>query len=387
MSDHALLGPSKSKQWLTCTPSVRAETGYPNESNEAAEEGTLAHDICEVLIKERLGKITKQKAVFDFNALIKGKLSKYYNAEMLEYCKGFLAFVMEKWSYALSIDPRAVIIIEERFELARWIPESFGRTDVTIIAGHLMVVIDLKYGQGVRVEAKGNTQTRLYALGGLDKFKSVYPIQEVEMHIWQPRLQNFGTDRISAYELWEWAETFVKPRAQKAFVGLGDYEAGDHCKFCKAKPRCRTASEYARTPAGRVNFADPNTLTDEEIAEIALTLPLLMSYGKDVTAYMLTKALAQGKQWPGFKLVEGRSNRQIVDEQAAILKLYNKGYKEVYDTKIKPFGQLDAIVGATNLSEILGNLIVKPSGKPTLVPDGDTRTSYQTAASEFKPLV
>jgi hypothetical protein len=180
-----------------------------------------------------------------------------------------------------------------------------------------------------------------------------------------------------------WAEGYVKPRAQKAFVGLGDYEAGSHCKFCRAKPRCRAASEFARTPAGSKEFADPNTLTDEEVVEIAKSNPLLVSYSKDVVEYMLKRALG-GKQWPGFKIVEGRSVRQILDEQKAIIALIQAGYKEVYDIKIKTLGSLEALVGASHLTEILGPLLSKPSGKPTLVSESDSRGSYQTAASEFK---
>jgi len=393
MAAHALLGPSGASRWLACPPSARAELSYENTENEAAAEGTLAHDISEVLIKERLGHITRQKAQHDFDALktrpwvnpSTKEVKYFYNAEMLEYCKGYMNFVLEVWSKALAYDPKAVIIIEARFELDRWIPESFGRTDVTIIAGNTLYVIDFKYGKGVRVEALGNKQTRLYALGGVNKFAGQYPLQNVEMYIYQPRLQNFGSDTISTYDLWMWAEGYVKPRAQKAFVGLGDYEAGDHCTFCRAKPRCRTASEYARTPAGSTKFADPNILTDEEIVEIAKANKLLMSYSKDVVEYMLKRALG-GKEWPGFKIVEGRSVRQILDEQKAIIALIQAGYKEVYDIKIKTLGSLEALVGASHLTEILGPLLSKPSGKPTLVSESDSRGSYQTAASEFKVI-
>lgn len=384
MSAHAMLGPSGSKRWLECPPSARAELSYPNTDSEASIEGTLAHDIGEVLIKERLGIITRQKAQFDFQALAAHRL---YNLEMLEYAKGYRDFVLEIFSKALAIDQKAVIFVERRFELTRWVPESFGRTDITITAGYKLIVIDLKYGQGERVEAIGNTQTRLYALGALDEMRVQFPhISEVEMYIHQPRLKNFGVDRISAYELWQWAEEYLKPRAAKAFLGQGDFKAGDHCKFCRAKARCRELSEYARTPAGSKDFADPNTLTDEEIAEIGRTNPLLVSYSRDVAEYMLLKAIRENKQWPGFKKVEGRSNRTITDEKEAVRKLMAHGYKDVINIKIKGFGELEALVGATHLTEILGPLIQKPEGKPTLVISGDSRSSYHSADSDFQVI-
>lgn len=394
MAAHALLGPSGASRWLACPPSARSESYYPNEDNLAAAEGTLAHDISDVMVNQHFGFITVQKAKHDFEKLQnrpwtdnEQKVHYLYSPEMLVHCKNYLGFIVEIFSRALAIDPKAVILIEQNVDLTRWIPEGFGRTDITIIAGHTLFVIDFKYGQGVRVEAVGNKQMRMYALGSLDKFKDKFPgLQTVEMHIYQPRLKNFGVDVISAYELWNWAEEVVRPIAQKAFLGLGDYAAGDHCKFCRAKPRCRTLSEYARTPAGSKDFADPNTMTDEEIAEIGRTNPLLVSYSKDVAEYMLRKALT-GYKWPLFKLVEGRSNRKILDDRAAIVKLTQAGFKEVYNISIKPFGELDSMIGADNLKDLLGGLLTKPEGKPTLVREDDSRDSYHTAASDFKPIV
>lgn len=370
--DHADLGPSAASRWLPCTPSMRASKGYPDESTDAAKEGTLAHDISEIMIKDRLGMITKQKAAFMLMPLQQNPM---YNAEMQEFCKAYMEYVLRYWSIALTLCPKPVILIESKFSLRRWIPESFGKTDVTILAGEWLFVLDFKYGQGVLVEIKGNKQTRLYAMGALDAFKDQYPIKHVEMHIFQPRMKNIGKDYISAYDLWDWAETYVKPRAEKAWQGLGDYVAGPHCNFCKAKPRCRTASEYARTPAGHAHFEDPNTLTDRELVEIALTLPLLMSYAKGVGEYMQRKALA-GKKWPDMKLVEGRSNRKITNEQLAIWLLESHGYKDVTKTSIKGFGELEAMIGDLRLEEILGSVIEKPKGYPTLVAATDARPEY-----------
>lgn len=370
--EHAFLGPSAGSIWTNCTPAMWAARGYPNETSDAAEEGSCAHDLAELMIKERLGFITKQKFQVE---LLRVKQIKYYNAEMEEFCRGYMEFVLRYWSMALAMCPNPVILVEEKFSLRRWIPQGFGKTDVTIIAGEWLFVLDFKYGAGVRVEAKGNVQTRLYALGALDAMRERFPLKHVKMAIYQPRMKNFGDDYISAYELWEWAETFIRPRAELAFTGQGTYKAGSHCKFCKAKVRCRTFAEYALTPAGRVEFEDPNKLSDEQLVELAITAPMLQSYVKDLTEYMRRKAM-NGKKWPGMKLVEGRSNRKITDERAAIFLLNLHGYKDVTNTSIKGFGDLEAMVGDAKLEEILGKVISKPQGYPTLVPETDGRPDY-----------
>lgn len=370
--DHAFLGPSASKQWLACTPSMVASKGYPNEGTDASREGTLAHDIAEIMLRERLGFITKQKAAYDLMPLHANPM---YNAEMQEHCKAYMEYVMRYWSIALTLCPKPIILIESKFSLRRWIREGFGKTDVTIIAGEWLFVLDFKYGKGVHVEVKGNTQTRLYALGALDALKEQFPLKHVEMHIFQPRMKNIGRDYISAYALWQWAEDYVRPQAEKAWYGLGDYVAGPHCKFCKALPRCRTASEFARNPINRADFADPNTMSDDELVQIAQKMPMLLSYGRDLTDYMQRKAL-MGKKWPDMKLVEGRSNRKITDEQAAIWMLEMAGYQNVKRTTIKGFGELEAMIGDLRLQELLGAVIDKPKGYPTLVPAGDPRQEY-----------
>lgn len=370
--EHAFLGPSAASIWLNCGPAMRAGQGMLDTAGDAAKEGTLAHDISEIMIKERLGMITKQKAQF---MLVPLEQSQYYNAEMKEHCKGYMEFVLRYWSIALTLCKNPVILVESKFSLRRWIPDGFGKTDVTIVAGEWLFVLDFKYGQGVHVEAKGNFQTRLYALGALDAMRDKHPLKHIEMHIYQPRLKNFGKDYISAYDLWEWAETFVRPRAERAYIGMGDYTPGPHCKFCKARIRCRAASEYARTPAGAAHFEDPNRLTDAELVEIAKTLPLLQSYAKQLTEYMQRKALS-GHKWPDMKLVAGRSNRKITNEAMAVWLLQRHGYQNVTTTSIKGFGELEAMVGDLRLEEILAPVISKPPGYPTLVPANDPRPEY-----------
>ncbi|HWV28252.1 MAG TPA: DUF2800 domain-containing protein [Dyadobacter sp.] len=371
--EHAFLGPSAGSIWTNCTPAMWAAKGYKDEGSDAAREGSCAHDLSEIMIKEKLGMITKQKYQFE---LIRIQQSQYYNAEMHEFCKGYMEFVLSYWSKALAMHASPVILIEEKFKLTRWIPQGFGKTDVTIVAGEWLFVLDFKYGQGVKVEAKGNVQTRLYALGALDAMRHKYPLKYVEMAIYQPRMKNIGRDQITAYELWEYAENFIRPQAEKAWLGMGEYKAGSHCKFCKAKPRCRTFAQYALTPAGRAEFEDPNNLSDEELSQIALMVPMLQSYSKDLTEYMLGKAVRENKQWPHMKLVEGRSVRVITNEAEAVRRLQEAGYRDVVNTKIKGLGDLEAIVGDMELEKLLAGILIKPAGKPTLVSDTDDRARF-----------
>jgi len=379
MSAHAFLGASGSKMWLTCTPSARAGEHYASTSSDAADEGTCAHDLSELMLRSYLGRITPQAAQVKYNEI---QQNKHFNKEMVEICKGFVQYVLELWSMALAYDPKAEIMIETHVRFDKWVPQGYGRLDVGIRSKNWLVIVDLKYGQGVLVDIVGNPQTRLYGAGLYDSLPNKNEIEFLQMHIYQPRMKNIGKDQISIADLLVWLESYVKPQALKAWNGQGDYVAGSHCKFCKNFLRCRTLSEYARGP-GRHLFKDPNTLTDDEIVEIYKTTGLLISWNKDAKEFALSKAL-KGHQWPGLTLTEGRSDRVITDPVKAAQLLYAAGYKEITNVTLKGFGDLESLVGKGNLAEILRDVIIKPQGKPTLIEENAVRKGYKSAQSEFQ---
>lgn len=192
--------------------------------------------------------------------------AKYYNADMRELMEEYKDFVIETLEVARQRTPDAELIIEDRLDLTKWVKNSFGTADAQIIADGTLNIIDLKYGQDVKVDAEGNEQMMLYALGAVDKTSIFYDIEEVTMTIYQPRLYNISTYRLSVDELYKFAEKELKPKAAQAYAGKGDFAVGDHCRFCKVKPRCRAYAKHFKKPqinvgivadGGRKAFIEP----------------------------------------------------------------------------------------------------------------------------------
>lgn len=373
---HALLSASGAHRWLACPPSATLEAGLPESSSQAAEQGTAAHELAEWKLRRALHDAPAARPVSD-----------WHDAEMEALTDDYVAFVEERLRDAREVCADPVALIEQRLDFSHVVPDGFGTGDCVIIAEPRLHIIDLKYGQGVLVEAENNPQLMLYALGAFQAFGSLYDITEVAVTIYQPRRSNVSTWTISVTDLEEWAEQVVKPRAELAAVGDGEFTPGEWCRFCKLAPTCRARAEENLALA-KHEFAPPATLTDAEIADVLAQLPDLKAWAADVEAHALSLAVNQGKTWPGFKLVEGRSIRKYTDENAVAEAALAAGITDIYDRKLKTITALEKQIGKTRFTDILGDLVVKPAGKPTLVPEADKRPvlTVKDGATEFSVI-
>lgn len=376
---HAILSASGSKRWLTCTPSAALEQDFPDQTSEFAKEGTAAHELSELFLQQYVGEINKATFTRRLNKF--KKENEYYSQEMEDYVQSYVDLVIERINAARALSSDAVILLEQRLDFSEWVPNGFGTGDVVLISDGILEVIDLKYGKGVPVSAEGNTQMRLYALGAINQFEVLYDIEQVQMTIVQPRLDSISTDEIEADKLVTWANRFVKPRAEMAIAGEGDFIAGEHCRFCKVRYTCRKRAE-ANLKMAKHEFKDANQLSHDEIAEVLIQAGELQKWAKDVQDYALEQAEKHGVKFPGWKLVEGRSNRKYSDEEAIIEKLSEKYDAEAYlKTSLLTLSNLEKSIGKKQVSSLIGDFIVKPSGKPTLVPEDDKRPELNSAAS------
>lgn len=381
---HALLSASGASRWLNCTPSARIEERFTREESSIyAEEGTLAHEFGDVNLRFLNGEISKRV----LNAELK-KLRKHerYTDEMEMQVDKYVTLIWEEFQSAKKVTPDAQLLIEERSDFSHLVEQGYGTNDACIISDDTLIVGDLKYGKGVQVFAENNPQLRLYASGALRAFEMLYDIEKVRMIIVQPRLNHVSIEEISAEELRKWGQREVKPKAQKAWLGKGKQQAGDWCKWCKAKPMCATLAAK-NIKLAQHEFRDPHLLTEEQLLDVFKQQPMLVDWVKAVHDYILNKA-KEGKQWPGYKLVEGRSVRRWKDETEVLDILYSEGFEkeDVLTEKIKGITAIEKLVGKQNFTTLLGPQIIKPAGAPTLVPETDKRpaiTGISAAIEDF----
>ena len=372
MADHAVLSASGSHRWLNCTPSARLELEFENTGSEAAREGTAAHALCEHKLKRAL-HMRSRRPVSD------------YDSDEMEKCTdAYAEFVMEQYEAAKQVCKDPVILIEQRLDFSCYVPDGFGTGDCLIISDDKLHIIDFKYGMGVLVEAEGNPQMKLYALGALAVYDALYDIREVSMTIFQPRRENVSTWTIPVEDLKAWAENELKPRAKMAYDGEGEYLPGEWCTFCRAAVKCRARAEE-KLKLAQTEFRMPPLLTDAEIEEILAVLPDLTKWANEIAAYALDAALNHGKEWNGFKVVEGRSVRKYRDEAAVAEAAKEAGYKDIYRQSLIPLTEMQRLMGKDRFEEILGGLITKAPGRPTLVPKSDRRPAMNVsnAINEF----
>lgn len=372
MADHAVLSASGSHRWLNCTPSARLELEFENTGSEAAREGTAAHALCEHKLKRAL-HIRSRRPVSDYDS-----------DEMEECTDAYAEFVMEQYEAAKQVCKDPVVLIEQRLDFSCYVPDGFGTGDCLIISDDRLHIIDFKYGMGVLVEAEDNPQMKLYALGALAVYDALYDIREVSMTIFQPRRENVSTWTVSVEDLKAWAENELKPRAKMAYDGEGEYLPGEWCTFCRAAVRCRARAEE-KLRLAQTEFRMPPLLTDAEIEEILAVLPDLTKWANEIAAYALDAALNHGKEWNGFKVVEGRSVRKYRDEAAVAEAAKEAGYKDIYRQSLIPLTEMQRLMGKDKFEEILGGLITKAPGRPTLVPKSDKRPAMNVsnAINEF----
>lgn len=361
-NQHALLSASGAHRWLNCPPSALIEANLPEQTSPAAEEGTVAHALAEWKLNTWLKHDTNPKPV-----------SEHVNPQMEDYTDGYLDYVKTA-TKQLTGKIKPYVSIETRVDFSQYVKDGFGTCDCVIVSEPVMHIIDLKYGQGVKVDALNNPQLRLYALGALNLFNPVFDITQVRMTIFQPRLNHVDTDAISVKNLQEWGETYVKPRAKQAINGEGEYHVGSWCRFCKIKATCRARAEENLNIA-RKEFTTKTApqLTDKEISEALKIIPELKQWAADIEKYALNSAL-NGTHYDGYKLVAGRSLRRISDEKAAIKALEKAGYTDIYQTKLLGITALEKMLGKKQFNQTLNGLIEKPAGKPALVTIDDPRT-------------
>lgn len=379
---HAILSPSSASRWLSCTPSARLETQYPDKAGDFAKEGTLAHEFGELWLKIHSKLINNVRWAKRISELRKDPL---YSKSLEEYAGGYADFVWEKYQLAQKTTSDAILRIEEKIDLTAYVPEGFGTGDAVILADGTMEIIDLKYGKGVRVSAAENKQMMLYALGALDMFGFMYAIHTVRMTIYQPRLDNVSEWEIPVEELLMWGTNELAPRAKMAYAGEGSFVPGKHCQFCRAKAQCRALAEKNMEVA-KHEFNDASLLSDNEISQILEQMDIIKNWMSAVEEYALQAALS-GKVFPGFKLVEGRSIRKYADEKKVADRLLENGYKSdlIYEpAKLKTITAMEKLVTKKAFAAILGDLIIKPQGKPTLVPASDKRQEWNSAENDFK---
>ena len=361
-----------------CTPSAQLEAKLPDRSGESAREGTFAHELADLYLSRRQGLPVNPRII-----RLKAGTTAYgdfYSQDMEENVEAYVDLLDAKYQQALKADKNAILLHEEKLDFSSWVPYGFGRGDAIIIADGVMEVIDFKYGATVSVEAKNNPQMRLYALGAYNTYGWLYDIDCVQMTIFQPRRETITTK-----ELLSWGET-IKPIAAQAYKGEGELSPGDHCRFCRASPRCRALKEHNLQLAADYDVdADPRLLSDKEVADVLSRIEMLTAWANKVKAYAQEEAVDNGRVFPGYKLVAGRSVRKIEDAAKAEALLEEAGYKkaDILKTELLTISKLEKLVGKKKLAKLLDDVIVKPPGKPTLVPDSDPRPVFNSAANEF----
>lgn len=376
MSNHAILSASGSHRWLHCLPSARLEQEFENNESNAAAEGSAAHALCEHKLKKAL-RMTSKRPISD-----------YHSDEMEEHSDAYVEFVLEQFELAKQSCKDPLLLIEQRLDFSCYVPQGFGTGDCIIIADKKLHIIDFKYGMGVLVEAVGNPQMKLYGLGALEIYESLYDIEEVSMTIFQPRRENVSTWTITVDELKDWAENELKPKAKKAFDGEGEYLPGEWCTFCRAAVKCRARADE-KLKLAQSEFKLPPLLTDSEIEEVLSKLSDLTKWANEIIAYATNAAVNQGKEWQGFKVVQGRSVRKYKDEDAVAKLAKANGYKDIYRKSLITLTEMQKLMGKTKFEEILGDLIYKPPGKPTLVPLSDKRQAIDVSnvKNEFNEIM
>lgn len=368
---HAILSASSAARWIACPPSARLNAAKADTPSEYAAQGTDAHTLCEYKLRKALGEKVRDPSK---------KLS-YLDCEMEDCAESYALFVMGLIEQFRAESKDTVVLVEQKVDFSQYVPDGFGTADTLIISGKTVCICDYKHGKGIDVSAERNPQMMCYALGAVQMFDGLYDIDTVLMVIFQPRLANISEFEISKADLLTWAENTLIPAAKLAYSGEGEFCAGDHCQFCKVKATCRKRAEY-NLELARYDFEMPPTLEDAEVEAVLAKADELTRWVTDIKEYALQQAI-QGKQWTDWKLVEGRSNRKYTDEAKVAQTVKTAGY-EPYEQKLLGITAMTALLGKTKFEELLGSLIIKPQGKPTLVPMSDKRPVMNTAADDFK---
>ena len=366
---HSVLGASAAERWMHCTPSARLTEGMKDEETSYAAEGTAAHALCEWKVKKALKMRAGRRPTSD-----------YWTDEMEECADNYRDYIMDLVGEARKICKDPITLIEQHLDFSCWVPDGFGTGDFLLVADGELNICDFKFGKGVPVYADHNPQMMLYALGALELFDVLYDIKTVTMTIFQPRLSNISVWSISAEDLYKWAEEELRPKAEMASKGEGEYTPGSWCRFCKAKSTCRARAESFLALA-RMEFQPPALLSDEEIAEVMEKADELSRWASDIMAYASAAAINEGRHFDGYKIVEGRSIRKFSDPKAVEQAAREAGYTDIYNKTLITLTAFEKLMGKETFQEILGRYVEKPKGKLTLVPLSDKRPEVTIASA------
>ena len=372
---HALLSASASQRWLNCTPSARLGQSIEDTSSSYATEGTCAHELGEYKLRCALGEDLSQVADIRDNL-------EYYDSEMEDATDEYVNYILEQYANVQKHYPHPQVLTEQRVNFSKYVPEGFGTCDCIIVSEKELIVCDLKYGKGLQVNAEDNTQMMLYALGALEMFDSLYDIESITMTIIQPRRSNISSQTITKEALQRWALETLVPAATLAFAGGGDFNCGEWCQFCKVKHNCRARAER-NLELAKHEFALPPLLEASEIASILTQVDDLVSWASNVKDFALIEAM-KGVKFNGFKVVEGRSNRRYTNDTAVADTVAKTGL-DPFEHKLLGITAMEKLLSKKRFTELLGGLVEKPTGKPTLVPTSDKRQeiNIMSAADDF----
>jgi len=375
MGGHARFSPSSANRRLNCPPSLVLEEQFVEEESQYAAEGSAGHALAEHLIKKHL----KQRS--------RRPVSDYYSDELLEAVDEYVSYIIGEIEEAKRICSSPVFTVEQRVDASDYVDECFGTADMVIVTDKVAHIIDLKLGKGIPVFAEENPQLMIYGLGILGMAEMLYDVEIVRLTIFQPRLNNSSTWDIAPEALKAWGEEVLKPRGAMALMGAGDFNAGSWCRFCKARSQCRARAEEFLALA-KMEFRQPALLSDDEIAEVLKISDDLAKWASDVYAFAQDQAIVHGKEWNGFKLVEGRSNRKYTSEDEVAEAATTAGYTDIYKRSLVTITEMERLMGKQEFTRILGRLVYKPQGKITLVPVSDKREAINktTAAAEFQEV-
>lgn len=363
MSKHSPCSPSSSFRWTKCTRSARINAEADDRGSLYAQQGTDAHSLCEHLVKKALGRKSRDPT----------ENLTWYDQEMQESAEGYRDFVVDAIEEIKKSCPNPYIGVEQRLDFSDWVPEGYGTGDCIIVADEIAHIIDFKYGIGLPVKATENTQLMCYGLGILETFGNLYNIKRIRLSIYQPRRENVDTWEISTEDLLKWADDVLKPAAELAYAGEGEFKAGEHCIFCRIKDTCRERADYYMDLM-KHELEDPAELTDDEIVLILPKVEGLVGWATDLKEYVLQQAL-NGRKYKGFKVVEGRATRKYTDE-AIVADVVEKAGYDPYEKKVLGITAMTKELGKKKFEELLGGLVYKPKGKPVLVSDDDKRPEY-----------
>lgn len=370
---HSVLGASAADRWMHCTPSARLTESMEDEGSVFAAEGTAAHELCEWKVCKALKMRAGTRPT-----------SEYWTDEMEECSDDYRDYILDLVGEAKKTCKDPITLVEQHLDFSCYVPDGFGTGDFLLVADKTLNVVDFKYGRGVAVYADHNPQMMLYSLGALNLFDCLYDVETVTMTIFQPRLQSVSTWSIKAKELYLWAEEELKPKAELAAKGEGEFISGSWCRFCKARNTCRARAESFLELA-RMEFQPPALLSEEEVAEVMEKADELSKWASDVMAYAQAEAIENGKHWNGFKLVEGRSVRKFSDESKVEAAAKEAGYTDIYNKSLITLTAFEKLMGKDTFQEVLGAYVTKPAGKLTLVPVSDKRpeVTVNTVNEEF----